>query len=144
MPRPLVPRPVVGVGAIITGGGGSGEKILLTRRAVEPYRGVWAIPGGHIERYETAEEALRREIMEEVGLLIEPRFFGYFDGIVRRRGIHGVVLVFTAVASGEPEARDEVAEVGWFTADEALARRLAFDHHQIVEAFAQRPGAPTR
>ncbi len=42
--------------------------ILLVRRAVDPARGQWALPGGYMDAGEMPEEALRREIVEEVGL----------------------------------------------------------------------------
>ncbi len=130
--------PKATVGALITRSLELGEEILLTRRAVEPYHGTWALPGGHIEDNETAETAIRREILEEVGLTIEPCFFAYFDEIVVERGIHAVVLIFTAVAKSAPRALDEVSELGWFTLEEALAVPLAFRHHEVVQAFANR------
>ncbi len=128
--------PKATVAALITRGAGARREILLTRRAVAPYRGRWALPGGHIEADEAAEDALKREILEEVGLAIEPRFVGYRDEIVVRRGIHAVVLVFTATAADEPRALDEVAELAWMTPAEALARPLAFRHRDVVAAFA--------
>ena len=52
-------------------------RVLLARRAVEPYRGLWDPLGGFLEEGEHPEDALRRELLEETGLRCEPvRFLG--------------------------------------------------------------------
>jgi 8-oxo-dGTP diphosphatase len=45
-------------------------KILLTRKTKGPYEGLWDLPGGGIEFGEAPEEALKRELLEEVALSI--------------------------------------------------------------------------
>jgi 8-oxo-dGTP diphosphatase len=60
-------RPIVGVGAVVVDGG----RVLLVRRANEPLKGQWSIPGGAVECGETLEVALAREVMEETGLAVE-------------------------------------------------------------------------
>ena len=57
---------MVGVGAVVF----RGEEVLLVRRAQEPARGAWSLPGGLVELGETLEGALKREIMEETGLAV--------------------------------------------------------------------------
>ena len=52
------------------------QKLLLLRRAVDPGRGLLDLPGGFVEFGETAEEALRRELKEE--LMIESMDLSYF------------------------------------------------------------------
>jgi NADH pyrophosphatase NudC (nudix superfamily) len=47
-----------------------GDRLLVVRRAKEPAKGSWDLPGGFIDLYETAEEAVRREIEEETGLQV--------------------------------------------------------------------------
>jgi ADP-ribose pyrophosphatase YjhB (NUDIX family) len=59
-------RPVVGVGAIVV----SGESVALVKRAHEPLKGQWSLPGGAVEVGETLVEALEREVQEETGLRI--------------------------------------------------------------------------
>lgn len=58
-------NPIAGVAALLTDAGG---RLLLLRRAQEPGRGRLGLPGGFVDLGESAEEALRREIREEVGL----------------------------------------------------------------------------
>ncbi|TAL47058.1 NUDIX hydrolase, partial [archaeon] len=60
--------PIATVGAIIEKDG----KILFTKRNHEPFKGKWALPGGHVEQNETVEDAVVREIKEETNLYIQP------------------------------------------------------------------------
>ncbi|MDO5849452.1 MAG: (deoxy)nucleoside triphosphate pyrophosphohydrolase [Methanobrevibacter sp.] len=48
-----------------------GEKILATKRGYGEFENLWEFPGGKIEENETPEEALKREIMEELNASIE-------------------------------------------------------------------------
>ena len=106
-------------------------RVLLARRAHEPDAGKWDIPGGFLDEGEHPEDALRRELLEETGLLIEPgRYLGvwmdvYGDGPGAPATLN---LVWTAsVLAGEAAPDDDVVELGWFAADELPARdELAF------------------
>ena len=57
--------PVAAVGGLVTNDEG---ELLLVRRAREPGKGCWGLPGGFVDRGETVEEALAREVSEETGL----------------------------------------------------------------------------
>lgn len=117
---------------------GHPDQVLLTRRNVPPFKGQWCIPGGHIDRYEPARDAVRREAEEETGLEFDACFLGYFDEIIPEQGIHAVVLAFYGEARGELALQPaEVQEVRWFTLDEARTLELAFDHKTILDAFAE-------
>ena len=51
--------------------------VLLIKRASKPFKGYWALPGGHKEKGESFEECVKREIMEETGLCVSNlEFFG--------------------------------------------------------------------
>jgi 8-oxo-dGTP diphosphatase len=59
-------RPLVGVGGVVIEAG----RALLIRRASEPLRGEWSIPGGMLELGETLQAGVARELLEETGLQV--------------------------------------------------------------------------
>jgi 8-oxo-dGTP diphosphatase len=126
------------VGAIITRQIQGHEEILLTERSIEPFLGQLCLPGGHIDGYETAENAVMREVKEEIGLNFKPEFFHYFDEIIEALNWHAVVIIFTGSASGvllpQPE---EVAAIRWLELSKVSSYQLAFKHNQIIQAYAE-------
>ena len=126
--------PITTVAAIIKN---DEDKILLTRRNVEPFKGQWCLPGGHIDVDEKALDAVIREVKEETGLEFEPEFISYFDEIVPERDWHAIVLVFAGRGKGNLAAQErEVTDMGWFSLDEARSLQLAFVHNQILDEYA--------
>ena len=118
------------------------QSILLTRRNIEPFKGQWCLPGGHIDRFEPAEKAVIRELREETGLSFTPRFFGYFDEIIPERDIHAVVMVFVGKVHGDlMPSESEVSEIAWFSLEGARSFHLAFTHNDIVDALVARQEA---
>ncbi len=136
-------KPRVTAAAIIERNG----KILLALRNTEPFKGYWAIPGGHIDFGETAEQAVIREVKEETGLVIKPRFFNYFDEIFEGINFHAVVLVFSCGFTGKPKADGkEITDLKWFAHNEiknlktkkthnGASFKLAFVHKKILEEW---------
>lgn len=60
-------NPKVVVGAVVV----HGDRVLLCRRAIEPAKGAWTLPSGHLEHGETTEEGALREAWEEARARIE-------------------------------------------------------------------------
>jgi len=131
--------PQATVAAIVTPEDGDTVEVLLTRRRIEPFKSQWCLPGGHIDPYEPAKEAIVREVKEETGLDFKARFFSYFDEIIPERDIHAVVLVFAGHASGEISIQeDEVTDIRWFCIEETRSLDLAFTHNEILNTYAAR------
>ena len=73
-------HPWVGVGAVVERDG----KLLMVKRAKEPYKGMWSIPGGAVELGETLFEAAMRETMEETSITIKvERVLDSVDEVIR-------------------------------------------------------------
>ena len=129
--------PIATVAAIIKNDEG---KILLTRRNVDPFKGQWCLPGGHIDEFENTKEAAVREAKEETGLDFEAEFFTYADEIIPEFNWHAVVIVFAGKGTGELAAQEgEVADIAWFSLDEARLLPLAFVHNKILDEYVPHP-----
>ncbi|MBP3958539.1 NUDIX domain-containing protein [Gemmata sp. G18] len=120
-------------------------RALFIRRAHDPAAGKLGIPGGFIDFGETAEEGLRREIREEVGLAVENvRFLMSFPNMYLYRDVtYPVVdLVFTAsaLAPDTAAALDGVAGIEWRFPRDVADDELAFDSMRVSIA-AVRAGA---
>ena len=99
-------------------------KILLGRRDIEPRRGFWVFPGGFMDVGESAEEAAKRETLEEMHLEVTNlELLGVYTRI--EQGV--VVIVYEAEAVGEAEVGHETSEIAWFAAHEIPWEEIAFD-----------------
>lgn len=113
------------------------DGVLCAKRAIEPNRGDWLVPGGHMEAGESPAETAVRELEEEVGLATDPdalRVVGThspsFGG-----GKHMVVLDYAVAhreVAGTPEPRSEVSAVEWRRPDEADSESFYPNHERIV------------
>ena len=73
-------RPIVGIGIVVI----KDDTVLLVRRGKPPNVGAWTLPGGAQEVGETAEEAARRELLEETGLEVDSLHFAATVDNIRR------------------------------------------------------------
>jgi 8-oxo-dGTP diphosphatase len=109
-----------------------GSVVLVERRF--PPQG-WALPGGFVDEGETVEAAVRRELREETGLTLhDVALFGVYSDPTRDPRGHTVSVVYTATASGTPEAGDDAARAEVFSLD-ALPEPIAFDHGRILDDY---------
>jgi ADP-ribose pyrophosphatase YjhB (NUDIX family) len=114
--------------------------VLLARRANEPFKGSWDLPGGFLEEGEHPLDAIRRELREETGLDVEPlEFLGaWVDRYPYATNEAATLnLYWTArVVGGSPEPADDVAELGWFAADAFPAEKeLAFHIADVLRTW---------
>lgn len=104
-------------------------RVLLARRRDAPYRGWWDVPGGYLEEGEHPEDGIRRELMEEAGLVVRPvRLLAILMDQASYGGVtYDLMNLFYAleVQEGEPQPGDDVTEFRWFAPDE-LPDRVAF------------------
>jgi ADP-ribose pyrophosphatase YjhB (NUDIX family) len=121
-------------------------RALLSKRAIEPRRGHWDLPGGFLDEGEEPMDGLRRELLEEAGVEVEiGDFFGmYLDRYGSGQTAPYVLnLVWRAsIVGGELEADDDVSELAWFARD-ALppADELAFEWLAVALADWDRRSA---
>lgn len=98
--------------------------VALLRRAIDPQKGKWVMPGGYVDRGEVVSSAALRETLEECGIRIE---ISRLLGVYSYPGKTAVVVVYIARhLSGTLRAADETLEARWFGEREIPWDRLAF------------------
>jgi 8-oxo-dGTP diphosphatase len=126
MKRDYPDRPIIGVGAVIV----NQRRVLLVRRATEPLKGEWSVPGGVLELGEKLHAGVCREVLEETGVEVDPQeVLEVFDSIFNdqdgRTQYHYVLIDYLCrFASGEARAGSDVSEVRWATEDELASLGL--------------------
>ena len=132
-------RPIVGVGAVVI----DGDRVLLIRRANEPLKGEWSLPGGAVEIGETLEAAVAREICEETGLdvrvgpIVEVLDRIRLDADGRAR-YHYVLVDYLCHATGGTMAcASDAAAAVWASLDELTQYGVAEQTVAVIrKAFA--------
>jgi 8-oxo-dGTP diphosphatase len=132
-------RPIVGVGAVVI----DGDRVLLVRRANEPLKGEWSLPGGAVEVGETLEAAVTREIREETGLdihvgpIVEVLDRIRLDADGRAR-YHFVLVDYLCHPTGGSMTSASDAEAAvWASLDELAQYRVAEPTIAVIrKAFA--------
>lgn len=103
------------------------DRVLLIRRAMNPERGKWALPGGYVDYGEDPREAAQREVREETGLEVEiTRLVGVRGGPSPYGGPTVIIDYAARVTGGTAQPLDDAAEIGWYAAADPLPE-IAFD-----------------
>jgi 8-oxo-dGTP diphosphatase len=113
----------LGVAGIIRSGGHHSNHLLMGRRAKDPNRDLYVIPGGGVEDGETLEQALAREIKEETGLILVDDPYRWLYGVDIIELPDRIILVaHGSVEFGDqidgtndlPRDGDDLFNVGWY------------------------------
>lgn len=124
-------NPKVGVGMIVKHDDG----IVLSRRAMAPYKGYWTIPAGYVEYEESCEDAVTREAREELGLTVRICSLQNVYSFQDDPRAHMVLVVYVcSIADGQLQAGDDVSEARVFRKCD-MPNRIAFSgvRHAICD-----------
>lgn len=128
------PRAALTVDCVVFGFDESELKALLIERALEPFKGRWALPGGFVRVDETIDEAARRELEEEAGLknvFLEQLYtFGSLKRDPRERVVSVAYYALVRLADFHATAATDAVDARWFPVSQTP--RLAFDHDEIM------------
>lgn len=114
--------------AIIT----KGDKVLLTKRAVEPKKGYWDAPGGFLEQEEHPEAGLRREMKEELGVSVKIiKMLGIYMGEYLEKHPESTLNIYylAKITKGKIRPADDITEAQWFAKNE-IPKKLAFKNNR--------------
>ena len=135
MSREYPSRPLVGTGALILRDG----KLLLVKRGAQPGFGKWSVPGGLVELGEKVQDAMVREVKEEVGFDVEAvKLTDVVDTITLdnngRVQYHFVVVNFFArIVGGELKTATDILEARWVPLDEVEKVNLTASFRAFFE-----------
>src|SRR5687768_5039594 len=135
------PRPSVTVDCILFGLDDGELKVLLIQRAAEPFKGLWAFPGGFLDMEDpTIEFAAKRELEEETGLknvFMEQLYtFGDIGRDPRGRTVSVAYYALIKLSDYLLQAGSDADNAQWFNISEVPP--LAFDHAKILQTALER------
>lgn len=135
----------MGVGGVVV----RDNRVLVVRRATEPLKGEWSIPGGVLEIGEKLREGVAREVFEETGLSVQVgEVLDVFDSIFPdEQGAaqyHYVLIDYVCFwKSGEPMAASDVSEVRWISGDELTSLGMKSATEQVIRKALARASEST-
>ena len=135
-------RPILAVSAAII----RQNRVLIVRRATPPAEGLYTLPGGGVEAGETLHDAIKREVLEETGISIEPiTLAGHREAIKRdadgKIARHFVIMAFACRwLAGEPVLNEELTEARWLELPEIATLKTTDGLADIVAAAFEKIG----
>jgi 8-oxo-dGTP diphosphatase len=134
------PRPALTVDCVVFGLDDGDLKVLLVRRALEPFAGKWALPGGFVRMEESLDDAARRELEEEAGIrpghLEQLYTFGEPQRDPRGRVVTVAYFALVKLSEHRVQAATDAREAAWFSVWDTP--KLAFDHADVLAVALQR------
>ena len=109
------------------------DKLLWTRRGIEPFRGKWAFPAGYVECGESLQHAAARELLEETRIRVNPDMLIPMS-INSVLPVNQVYMVFRLPCDTELEAEttEETLEWGWYSRVEAPWHVMAHPESRVL------------
>ena len=135
-----IERPIVAVGGVVL----KGDEVLLVQRARSPLRGHWSIPGGKVDHGESLEGAVKREILEETGCIVEVLgLIDVFEALPEPPETRHFVMVDYACryVSGTVRAADDALDAAFLPIPEALSRVAWDETRRAVQGALRFTGA---
>jgi 8-oxo-dGTP diphosphatase len=134
------PRAALTVDCAVFGFGEGELRVLLIQRALDPFQGKWALPGGFVRLDETLDAAARRELEEEAGLrgvFLEQLYtFSAVDRDPRERVVSVAYFALVKLSQHHAKADTDAARAEWFPISKTP--HLAFDHAEILDTALTR------
>lgn len=133
-------RPALTTDCVVFGLDEDDLKVLLIQRALAPYKGEWALPGGFVRVGESVDASALRELEEETGLtkiyLEQLYTFGQPDRDPREHVVTVAYYALVNLVEHPPEAATDATNAAWFSLDDIPV--LAFDHKKILDCAVER------
>lgn len=132
------PRPMVATDCVIFGFDGEKLQVLLVKRAEEPYKDCWVLPGGFIKMEESAEDSAKSMLFSKTGL--KDTYIEQFHTFTApNRDLRGRVIsiaYYALVRKQEVKEGANAASADWFSLSDLP--ELYFDHKQILDMALER------
>jgi len=115
-------------------------RILVLKRIEEPFNDMWDLPGGYIDAGETPEQAIKREIKEELGVDANIDFIGCFPGTASWKDKEFPIIshAYIAELTGELKLNtSENSSFNWIPISDINLKEIAFDSNKRIVEYVK-------